>query len=294
MKRSVFKNSILIVVSITKAQEFLKVSKNVKTLEDVFELATQISESTSSENVLVTNCRVDGENNNDVLFTSGFQDFIIFKAHIETKDLNGIISTAISSNIAHGFNLSEAIYGALEYAQSTHSVKNDDNESPNYTCHIEIPLEKIVQNECFTAHELVTIIKPLKFGPIIENFYKYLIEHPLVKPYQDTYVNHDFVRQIADGTLPLKKFQFFVEQDYSYLVNYGRVHCIAGSKSPELEDIEKELCIVSRIKEEMNQHGKRLKEKFGVKDDRYFKTIKRGPDLNNYFKYFNDVARRGN
>ncbi|KAK5959201.1 uncharacterized protein PWA37_003152 [Arxiozyma heterogenica] len=264
MKRSVFKNSILIVVSITKAQEFLKVSKNVKTLEDVFELATQISESTSSENVLVTNCRVDGENNNDVLFTSGFQDFIIFKAHIETKDLNGIISTAISSNIAHGFNLSEAIYGALEYAQSTHSVKNDDNESPNYTCHIEIPLEKIVQNECFTAHEL------------------------------DTYVNHDFVRQIADGTLPLKKFQFFVEQDYSYLVNYGRVHCIAGSKSPELEDIEKELCIVSRIKEEMNQHGKRLKEKFGVKDDRYFKTIKRGPDLNNYFKYFNDVARRGN
>lgn len=79
----------------------------------------------------------------------------------------------------------------------------------------------MVQNEGFTAHEIVPITKPLKPGPTIENFYEYLIKHPLVKPYWDTYVNHDFVRQIADGTLPLKKFQFFIEQDYSYLVDYG-------------------------------------------------------------------------
>ena len=294
MKESVFNNSMLFVVTIKKAQEFLKVSKTIHTFEDVFELAIQITETTSIDNILITNCRIDGEKYIDVLFTGGDQDFTLFKAHTEAKDSNGIISTAISSNIAHGFNLKEAVYGALEYAQSTHSVKNDKNESPNYVYPIEIPLKKMVQDECFTAHELVPITKPLKSGPIIENFYEYLIEHPLVKPYWDTYVNHDFVRQIADGTLPLKKFQFFIEQDYSYLVDYGRVHCIAGSKSPELEDMEKELYIVSRIREEMNQHEKRLREEFGVKDDSYFKNIKRGPALNNYSRYFNDVAKRGN
>lgn len=142
MKESVFKNSMLFVVTIKKAQEFLKVSKIIYTFEDVFELAIQITKTTPIDNILITNCKIDSEKYIDVLFTGGDQDFTLFKVHTEAKNSNGIISTAISSNIAHGFNLKEAVYGSLEYAQSTHYVKNDDNDLLNYAYPIEIPLKK--------------------------------------------------------------------------------------------------------------------------------------------------------
>lgn len=294
LKEVVFKQSTLVVVSITKAQKLLNLSNNIKTVEDIFSVVNQFSNEASASNVLITNCKLTESNSFDVLFTSDNQDFTTFKAHVNVRDCNGMISTAITANLAHEFSLKEAIYGALEYVQSSVTVNNNGNTAPNFMYAIESPLKHMIADECFTAHEIVPIPKTLKAGPMVENFYAYLIQHPLVKPYWDTYIHHDFVRQIADGTLPLKKFQFFIEQDYSYLVDYGRVHCIAGAKSPDLEDMEKELVIVGRVREEMSQHEKRLKEEFGVKDDSYFKNIKRGPALNNYSRYFNQVAKRGN
>ena len=49
--------------------------------------------------------------------------------------------------------------------------------------------------------------------------------------------DHAFVRAIGDGTLPLSKFQFFMRQDYLFLIGYCRVLAIAASKCPDLDSM---------------------------------------------------------
>ena len=39
----------------------------------------------------------------------------------------------------------------------------------------------------------------------------------------DKYNEHPFVKGLADGTLPLEKFQFFMIQDHLYLMQYEKV-----------------------------------------------------------------------
>jgi len=46
---------------------------------------------------------------------------------------------------------------------------------------------------------------------------------------------HPFVRGVADGTLPVAKFRFFIRQDYPYLVDYVRALALACARSPDLE-----------------------------------------------------------
>lgn len=107
-------------------------------------------------------------------------------------------------------------------------------------------------------------------------------------------MNHEFVKRVADGTLERKKFQFFIEQDYLYLIDYVRVCCVTGSKSPTLEDLEKDLVIADCARNELNEHERRLREEFGVKDPDYLQKIKRGPALRAYCRYLIDISRRGN
>ncbi len=46
---------------------------------------------------------------------------------------------------------------------------------------------------------------------------------------------HPFVRGIGDGTLPVERFRFYVEQDYVFLIEYGRVLALAVAKGRELD-----------------------------------------------------------
>jgi thiaminase/transcriptional activator TenA len=46
---------------------------------------------------------------------------------------------------------------------------------------------------------------------------------------------HPFVRGIADGTLSLERFGFWVRQDYLYLKDYVRVLALGAAKAPDLD-----------------------------------------------------------
>jgi thiaminase (transcriptional activator TenA) len=45
---------------------------------------------------------------------------------------------------------------------------------------------------------------------------------------------HPFVRGIGDGTLPVERFRFYIEQDYVFLIEYSRVLALAVAKGREL------------------------------------------------------------
>ncbi len=47
-------------------------------------------------------------------------------------------------------------------------------------------------------------------------------------------LRHPFVRGIGDGTLPVDRFRYYIEQDYVFLLEYSRVLALAVAKGAEL------------------------------------------------------------
>jgi thiaminase (transcriptional activator TenA) len=48
---------------------------------------------------------------------------------------------------------------------------------------------------------------------------------------------HPFVRGIADGTLSLDRFKFWLRQDYVFLIEYAHLLALAAARSPDLETV---------------------------------------------------------
>lgn len=46
---------------------------------------------------------------------------------------------------------------------------------------------------------------------------------------------HPFVTELGNGLLPLQKFQFYMRQDYVFLIEYSRLLALATAKAPDLE-----------------------------------------------------------
>ncbi|KGX87377.1 thiaminase II [Pontibacillus litoralis] len=56
-----------------------------------------------------------------------------------------------------------------------------------------------------------------------------------VKPIWKSYLEHPFVKGIGDGTLDVDKFQFYMQQDYIYLIEYCRVFALGSAKASTLD-----------------------------------------------------------
>lgn len=50
-------------------------------------------------------------------------------------------------------------------------------------------------------------------------------------------IAHPFVTEIANGTLPIEKFRFYVMQDYSFLQEFARCLALATAKSETLDSM---------------------------------------------------------
>ena len=51
------------------------------------------------------------------------------------------------------------------------------------------------------------------------------------------YVDHPFLRGLADGTLPEAAFRHYLAQDYLFLIQFARAHGLAAYKSDSLAEI---------------------------------------------------------
>jgi thiaminase (transcriptional activator TenA) len=50
-------------------------------------------------------------------------------------------------------------------------------------------------------------------------------------------LEHPFVRGIADGTVDIERFRFWLRQDYRFLIEYCRLFALAAARSPDLETL---------------------------------------------------------
>ena len=69
-----------------------------------------------------------------------------------------------------------------------------------------------------------------------------------------SYVEHDFVRQLGAGTLPLESFKHYLAQDYLFLIHFGRAYALAAYKSETVADIRAASTTLARIVDETSMH----------------------------------------
>jgi thiaminase (transcriptional activator TenA) len=71
------------------------------------------------------------------------------------------------------------------------------------------------------------------------------------------YTQHEFVRRMADGTLPDKAFRRYLTQDYLFLIQFARAYALAAFKADTLADIRQATAGLSAIIDlEMDLHVK--------------------------------------
>lgn len=54
----------------------------------------------------------------------------------------------------------------------------------------------------------------------------------------NTYYTHPFVKGIADGTLDINKFRYYIIQDYLYLIDYAKVFSIGAAKARDINTMQ--------------------------------------------------------
>ena len=73
----------------------------------------------------------------------------------------------------------------------------------------------------------------------------------------ERYTRHDFVRQLAAGTLPEKSFRHYLIQDYLFLIHFARAWALAAFKADDLAEIRGAAAALSGIVDvEMDLHMK--------------------------------------
>lgn len=70
----------------------------------------------------------------------------------------------------------------------------------------------------------------------------------------NSYVNHAFVRQMGEGTLPEAAFRTYLVQDYLFLIQFARAYALATYKSRTLADMRAAQAGLAAILEEMDLH----------------------------------------
>ncbi|MGO2695220.1 thiaminase II [Corynebacterium casei] len=80
------------------------------------------------------------------------------------------------------------------------------------------------------------------------------------------YTEHEFVRELGEGTLPLPVFQDYLVQDYHFLVQFARANALAAYKSRNLADIKDATGALQAIVHETDLH-RRLTARWGITEE---------------------------
>jgi len=103
---------------------------------------------------------------------------------------------------------------------------------------------------------------------------------------------HPFVRGIGDGTLGLERFQFWLRQDYVFLIEYARLLALAAARSPDLETMTRFATLLKEtVKTEMNLHRAYAAE-FGISHEQ-LEREPTAPTTRGYTDFLLRVAATG-
>ena len=91
------------------------------------------------------------------------------------------------------------------------------------------------------------------------------------QPYWQQYVEHDFVKQLACGTLPPECFRHYLKQDYLYLFHYSRAFALAIFKAKNFSQMEIPRKSLESICQEIQLHLDYCRQ-WGISEAEIFAT----------------------
>ncbi|MBF0783948.1 thiaminase II [Muribacter muris] len=105
------------------------------------------------------------------------------------------------------------------------------------------------------------------------------------------YIEHHFVLQLAQGTLPIINFQHYLKQDYLYLFHYSRAFGLAVYKADTFAQMSAAQQVVQSILEESELHISYCKE-WGISKEE-LQQLSEAPACIAYTRYVLDCGMHG-
>lgn len=106
------------------------------------------------------------------------------------------------------------------------------------------------------------------------------------------YVDHPFVRQLGDGSLPRQSFLHYLVQDYVFLIHFSRAWALAVVKSESLEEMKTAAGTVDGlVNHEMQLHVQICKEA-GISEEQLYSAEEAFENLA-YTRYVMDAGLSG-
>ncbi|KAJ1556312.1 hypothetical protein HK405_002715 [Cladochytrium tenue] len=107
----------------------------------------------------------------------------------------------------------------------------------------------------------------------------------------DAYVDHAFVRDLEDGTLPLEAFKHYICQDYVFLRHYTRAYALAAYKAPTQALLRRFLHTAAALADETELHVA-MCERWDVGEAELAATREAGATLT-YTRYVLELGNAG-
>lgn len=274
---------------------------DVKSLEDLKNLARTLQTKLQCENILVKGGHIPWNKTTekpfqthdkpedkvvlDVLYESLKDRFTIFLANaIDSEDSHGTgctLASSIAANIAKSKTLVEAIGISIDYIHEgmvnmTHKLGRG-NGPINHLIEPALDFHKVLEKD---VQQFLDLLRT--------DVLHYFKEHPEIKANWETYTNHRFVKLLAENKLPFHQFLYFLKQDYYYLINYAQIHALAASVAPNYSQTHSESLIILEIVNEIEKHKQKLADNYDIVYERDIDLdieLSPGPACSNYCNF---------
>ncbi|KAI0081406.1 hypothetical protein K474DRAFT_1656531 [Panus rudis PR-1116 ss-1] len=213
----------------------------------------------------------------DVLHQGGEEYTLFIRPRINSTSTHGTgctLSAAIASGLAKGETLVDAIHAATTYTH--HGIETAGKIGNGYG-----PLNHM--------HPILLRAIPTPTKSVPHPFIRLLIKS--CASVWKSYVEHEFVKQLAKGTLPRECFLHFIKQDYLYLRYYARAYALLAAKSTTFPAIDAATKTIINVINEVNTH-KAFCAQWGITEDELLRTPE-SPATTAYGAYILDIGLQG-
>ena len=224
----------------------------------------------------------------DILYEAETDKLTLFRSeYINSENTHGTgcsLASAISANIANGRSLSDAIVISIDFIHTGMLQMTKLGHGNGPLNHNITPCTQITRITDMADNNI------LKFDDN-HTFIDYLTSHPKVKQTWQNYVEHPFVKRLAENNLPFENFFYYLKQDYHYLIIYARMHGLLASKAPTYQQTHAAATIIGEIITEVEHHKKRLKA-YNVDYERDIEKLQPGKACIEYCDYLLDIGQK--
>ena len=104
----------------------------------------------------------------------------------------------------------------------------------------------------------------------------------------NSYINHNFVKKLSDGSLSDKSFKDYLLQDYIFLQRFMKILSVAAFRSKTIDDMHRSIDFIIGIKHEIKLHINYCK-RFNLSKNKVLRTKEKKANQN-YTSYVMNIG----